>query len=205
MAGSGRTRWLNAGYGATAIFSEVARDAGAVLVRARRLYHRCGAVVADGPVEIEGAVALFCGPPAVGGELGKRIGKLRLVGCRPRVVAIPGEGVEKLCKRQAGTFETVAKGRAQDLVLFAHQSEFPIAVHGGSLRFHDAGAIWKKIFFALRFVAEVWRICPAVEMTDSKFDVTLAGVVRSSANSTTSPSTAAEKATLQPPLLPSAP
>ena len=36
-----------------------ARDARAVLVRARRLYHRCGAVVVDGPVEIEDAVALF--------------------------------------------------------------------------------------------------------------------------------------------------
>ena len=56
----------------------------------------------------------------------------------------------------------------------------------------------------LRFVAEVWRICPAVEMTASKRDVTLAGVVRSSANSTTSPSTAAGNATLPTPLLPGA-
>ena len=51
------------------------------------------------------------------------------------------------------------------------------------------------MFFVLRFVAEVWRICPAVEMMASKLDVTLAGVVRSSANSTTSPSTAAGNAT----------
>src|SRR6266849_3658659 len=170
-----------------------ARDGRAVLVQTRRLHRRCGP-----------AVALFRGPAAVCGELRKCIGKLRLVGRRPHVVAIPTEGVDKLRKRQAGALETVAKGAAKYFVLFAHQSEFAIAVHGGSLRLHDAGAIWKKIFFALRFVAEVWRICPAVEMTASKLDVTLAGVVGSSANSTTSPSTAAGNATLPTPLLPSA-
>jgi hypothetical protein len=57
-----------------------ARDGRAVLIRARGLRHRCRAVVADGPVEIEETVSLFRGPAVVGGELGKRIGKLRLVG-----------------------------------------------------------------------------------------------------------------------------
>src|ERR1700730_8176489 len=68
----------------------------------------------------------------------------------------------------------------------------------------EAGWIWKKMFLPLRFDAEVCLIWPAVEMTASKLDVTLAGVVRSSATSTTSPSPAAGKPTLPTPLLPAA-
>src|SRR5262249_34852499 len=108
-------------------------DDRAVLRRARRLHHRCGAVIADGAVEIEDAIALSRRPAAVSGELRKRIGKLRLVGSLPRMIAIPGEGVDKLCKRQASALETIAKGAAQNLVLFAHQSEFAVAMHGRPL------------------------------------------------------------------------
>src|SRR5579883_3219843 len=60
------------------------------------------------------------------------------------------------------------------------------------------------MFLVLRFAAEICLICPAAEITASKLDVTLAGVVRSSANSTTSPSTAAGNATPPAPLLPGA-
>src|SRR5258708_1811376 len=108
-----------------------ARDGGAVLIRARRLHRRRRAVVADGAVEIEDTISLFRGPAVVGSEPGKRIGKLRLVRRRLRVVAIPGEGVQKLRERQARALETVAEGAAQKFVLFADQSAYAIAVHGG--------------------------------------------------------------------------
>jgi hypothetical protein len=92
---------------------------GPIVVRKRRLRDGRGAVVADRAVEIESAVALFRRPAVAGGELRKCLGKLRLAGLGPYAVTVPGKSVVKLCKRQAGALETVAKGAAQDFVLFA--------------------------------------------------------------------------------------